>query len=125
MFSIDLPSGVSMAGRPLAVVADDDPDQRSALARHLTGCGYAVHEASDGPAALALIGELLPELALLRRTLDGCDGERIAALVPIVAPHTRVILTSSRPDLVTGDAFPVLRRPVDPGQLDRCLAAAA
>mgnify|MGYP001023284632 CR=1 FL=1 len=122
MFSIDMPAA---AERPRAVVADDDPGQRAALAQHLESCGYAVAEAPDGQRALVLIGELRPALALLRRTLDVCDGERIAVLLPIVSPHTRVILTSSRPDRVAGDAFPVLRRPVDLGLLDRCLAEAA
>ncbi|MGQ9364763.1 response regulator [Azospirillum sp. ST 5-10] len=124
MFSIDLPVGGAESGALRAVVADDDPAQRALLVRHLTERGYAVAEAADGDRALALIGEQEPALALLCRSMAPYDGDRVAAVARIVCPHTRIILTGGRAEPACDGALPVLPRPVDLEQLDRCLAEA-
>lgn len=122
MFSIDAPIRSPGAGGRHAVIADDDPDQRAALARHLADRGFSVAEADDGYQALSIIGEQAPSVALLRRRLVEDDGDRAAALASMLYPHTRIILTANHPDLVPdGSPFTVLVRPVDMSQLDRCL----
>ncbi|MBP2294031.1 response regulator [Azospirillum rugosum] len=126
MFSIEADIRAPAPGGRRAVVADDDPDQRAALARHLAGRGYTVSEAADGFAALSLIGAESPCLALLRRPAAEDDGDRggdrAAALACLLYPRTRIILTANAPDPAVGDSpFLVLPRPVDLDLLDRCL----
>lgn len=126
MFSIEADIRAPAPGGRRAVVADDDPDQRAALARHLEGRGYTVSEAADGFAALSLIGAESPCLALLRRPPAEDDGDRAAALACLLYPRTRIILTANAPDPAAGDSpFLVLPRPVDLELLDRCLADVA
>ena len=50
---------------PLILVADDVPANVAALEEQLTTLGYRVIAASDGPAALALCREFLPDLCIL------------------------------------------------------------
>lgn len=126
MFSIDADIRPPGFGGRRAVIADDDLDQRAALARHLAERGFTVSEAADGFEALSIIGAESPSVALLRRRLveddGGCDGDRAAALACMLYPRTRIILTANDPGLVPENSpFTVLPRPVDLALLDRCL----
>lgn len=122
MFSIDARIRAPGTGGRLAVVADDDLEQRAALVRHLADRGYTVAEANDGYEALSIIGREAPLLALLRRRLVEDDADRAAALARMLYPQTRVIITANHPELVPDEApFTVLTRPVDLRLLDRCL----
>lgn len=122
MFSIEARIRSPGFGGRRAVIADDDPEQRAALVRHLTGRGFAVSEAADGFDALSIIGEEAPSVALLRRRLVEDDSDRAAALAAMLYPRTRIILTANHPDLLPEDSpFTVLTRPVDLDLLDRCL----
>ena len=97
------------------------------LARMLKARGYEVTEAADGYEALAQIGRLHADLAVMRLRMDVYDGERAAMVARILYPHTRIILTSGLTEQsaeagsVTCEAFPLLHRPIDPALLDRCL----
>lgn len=122
MFSIEARITSPKSGGRRAVIADDDLDQRAALARHLAERGFAVSEVLDGFEALSIIGEEAPSVALLRRRLVEDDSERAAALASMLYPRTRIILTANHVDLVPEDSpFTVLPRPVDLALLDRCL----
>ena len=124
MFSIEARIRTPQPGGRRAVVADDDREQRATLARHLEARGFTVAEADDGYEALTIIGAEAPSVALLRRRMASYDGDRAAALARLLYPQTRIILTTSHPDLIAGDTpFPILLRPVDVTQLDRCLDA--
>lgn len=124
MFSIDADIHAPDTGGRRALVADDDPAQREALTRHLTQRGYRVSQARDGMDALTIIGAEAPQIALLQRAPNDDSGGRAAALATMLYPHTRIIVTANADDDAPGnEAFPVLRRPVNLDQLDRCLDA--
>jgi DNA-binding response OmpR family regulator len=129
VFSIDADIHAPDTGGRRALVADDDPTQREALIHHLTQRGYRVSQARDGMDALAIIGAEAPRIALLQRGPNDDAGERAAALAAMLYPHTRIIVTTNADapdDGALGDGpFPVLRRPVNLDQLDRCLDALA
>src|SRR5207248_2956839 len=59
---------------PLILVADDDPDIRELVAGHLERRGYSVMAAGDGEAALRLVLERLPQVAVLDVGMPGLDG---------------------------------------------------
>ncbi len=114
-----------------AVVADGDRGDRTELVDLLRRRGFDVIEVADGLEALDRIGNLAPQVALMRRDMPACDGERAALLARLLYPATRIILTTSRPPAYTpaytpdddpgAGIFPVLRHPFDPDQLDHCL----
>jgi two-component system, OmpR family, response regulator len=56
------------------LVIDDDPSIRQMVAYVLGDAGYHVTEASDGWAALELIGRQHPDLILLDMKMPGMDG---------------------------------------------------
>ena len=60
------------------LVVDDNTDAASTLADLLQLVGYEVRCAGDGEAALALLDDYVPELALLDIGLPGMDGYQLA-----------------------------------------------
>ena len=82
------------------VVADDHPLFREGLVRALTGSGLVevIGEAEDGPAALAMIKEHRPQVALLDHQMPGMDGVQVAAAVLRDELPTRVLLVSANND---------------------------
>ncbi|RJF83181.1 response regulator [Azospirillum cavernae] len=129
MFSIDADIHAPDTGGRRALVADDDPAQRDALTRHLTQRGYRVSQARDGMDALTIIGTEAPRFALLQRAPNDDSGERAAALAAMLYPHTQIIVTANadapNDGALEDGPFPVLRRPINLDQLDRCLDALA
>jgi CheY-like chemotaxis protein len=85
------------AGRTVLLV-DDDPLQRKLLRIHLTGLGYAVAEAADGAAALAVLGARAPPDAVLSDVLmpgmDGFDLCRAIRAEPRLAAVPVVLMSS-------------------------------
>jgi two-component system nitrate/nitrite response regulator NarL len=79
------------------VVGDDHPLFRDGVVRALTASGSidVVAEAQDGVAALALIREHGPQVALLDYRMPGLDGAQVAAAVRRDALPTRVLLISA------------------------------
>lgn len=82
------------------VVGDDHPLFRDGLVRALTsGDGIEViAEAPDGTAALQLITDLAPDVALLDYQMPGLDGGQVAAAVVRDGLPTRVLLVSAHDD---------------------------
>ena len=126
MLSIEAQIRMAAPAR-LAVVADDDLEQRAAVTLQLEALGFTVAQADDGYEALSIIGQRDPRVVLLRRRADSDDGERAAALARMLYPHTRVIMTAGPADAAQpgDDAFTVLTLPADARGLDRCLLEAA
>jgi two-component system, NarL family, nitrate/nitrite response regulator NarL len=79
------------------VVGDDHPLFRDGVVRALSSSGSidVVAEAEDGVAALALIREHGPQVALLDYRMPGLDGAQVAAAVRRDALPTRVLLISA------------------------------
>jgi DNA-binding response OmpR family regulator len=85
-------------GRPVVLVADDDPDILSLVALRLQRSGYDVLTAGDGEEALAAALEHGPDLALLDVMMPKLDGyevtERLRASDS--TRHMPVILLTAR-----------------------------
>jgi two-component system, NarL family, nitrate/nitrite response regulator NarL len=88
---------VSTGDKVRVVVGDDHPLFRDGVVRALTSSGYidVVAEADDGVAALALIREHTPRVALLDYRMPGLDGAQVAAAVRRDGLATRVLLISA------------------------------
>ncbi len=79
------------------VVGDDHPMFREGVVRALQSSGSidVIAEAGDGTAALALIRDHQPQVALLDYRMPGMDGAAVAAAVQRDALRTRVLLISA------------------------------
>lgn len=79
------------------VVGDDHPLFREGVVRALSTSGSVnvVGEAKDGSAALDLIKEHAPDVALLDYRMPGMDGAQVAAAVRSQELPTRVLLLSA------------------------------
>jgi len=67
----------SLAGTlvpPTVIVVDDEPMVREVVAAYLERDGMQVHEAADGPRALAWLEDHRPDLVVLDVMLPGTDG---------------------------------------------------
>jgi len=110
---------------PLVLVVDDVPDNVDILQMRLESQGYEVITAGDGEAALAIVRDLLPHVALLDIMMPKLDG--IATVKQLKAdaalPFIPVILVTARADAkdviagleAGGDDY--LTKPVDQSAL--------
>jgi two-component system, NarL family, nitrate/nitrite response regulator NarL len=82
------------------IVADDHGPYRDGIARGLQAAGLdVVASAEDGSAALELIRELRPDVALVDLRMPGTTGADVArALAKGVDVRTRVVIISARAD---------------------------
>lgn len=95
---------LSVARRLL--LADDDGELRSLLARILRKDGYDVVEAADGAATFLLLNESRlfggagrpPDAIITDVRMPGFDGLQLLARIHAVSPATPVILMSGFPD---------------------------
>jgi PAS domain S-box-containing protein len=117
--------------RRRVLVVDDNTDAADSLALLLRLAGQDVRAAYDGPSALALAGEFRPELVFLDIGMPGMDGYEVARRLrqqPGVDGLTLVALTGwgqeEDRDRSREAGFDLhLIKPVEPGALDRLLAA--
>ena len=113
------------------LVVEDDPDIRGSLVSILELDGYAVRAAADGPAALALLTEWGPDVALIDIGIPGLDGYEVARRIrsgPAAASMRLIALTGyGRPGdreaarLAGFDAH--LTKPFNPTELAAALAS--
>jgi signal transduction histidine kinase len=69
---------LSSAQAPRVLVVDDNEDAAETLALLLSADGYATRVAHDGPRALALVGDFVPDVAVLDIGLPVMDGYELA-----------------------------------------------
>jgi DNA-binding response OmpR family regulator len=70
-------SAVALDENPWAasiLVVDDEPQIRSLVSQYLTKQGYHVRVAQDGPTALAMVTEKLPQFVILDMYMPGMNG---------------------------------------------------
>lgn len=96
----DCPSRVTGPGREETILlAEDDPDVRSCLARTLRRAGYRVLTAVDGMEAVALHREHSRHvrLAVMDSVMPGCSGEKALATMRVLVPELRAVILSGYP----------------------------
>jgi two-component system, response regulator PdtaR len=82
--------------RPRVLVVDDHAMLREALAELLDQAGFeVVGEAGDGADAVALTGQLEPDVVLMDLRMPGLSGLDAAPLIKEVCPATQVVLLSA------------------------------
>jgi len=82
------------ADAPLVLVVDDDDTVTDVLARYLRRAGLRVRTAADGPTALALVAEVMPDLVILDLMLPGLDGIEVCRRLRAVSAVPVVMLTA-------------------------------
>jgi DNA-binding response OmpR family regulator len=89
---------VTRNGKPLILIADDDPDILSLVTLRLERCGYEVIGAGDGEQALAAAIARPPDLALLDVMMPKLDGYEVTARLRgnDATRHLPVILLTAR-----------------------------
>ena len=113
--------------RPVALVADDEPDVQELLSVLLTRAGYDVLRAGDGEEALRLARQHLPAVVVVdvrMPKLDGYQTTRALRADPATAGLKVVILTASvrdseRRQALAAGADLYLRKSVRRGDLAR------
>ncbi len=115
---------------PTVLVVDDDEAVRQSTAAILRGAGFGVLEAADGAAATWTLASEEVDVLLLDLHLCRVDG---TAVMDGLEQSSRVVIFSAFDHFdeaqVRGEfgpmVFECLRKPVDPRQLIRVVAAAA
>lgn len=80
-----------------ALIVDDHASFRRCASELLESEGYeVVGQAADGASAVALAGELEPELVLLDIQLPDIDGFAVAERLLAADPQLQIVLVSSR-----------------------------
>jgi two-component system CheB/CheR fusion protein len=82
---------VPAAGTKILVV-EDNADSREMLCAMLTHAGLECHEAPDGPSAIRLIDDVLPDVVILDVGLPEMDGLEVARRIRAHPRHARVHL---------------------------------
>jgi PAS domain S-box-containing protein len=79
---------IAELGKQRILVVDDNEDARGLLADILSQLGHDVRAAGDGPQALAIACEFIPDVAVLDIGLPGMDGYELAAQLRRALPAT-------------------------------------
>ena len=83
--------------RPSVLIVDDHDDFRASARALLELQGFdVVGDVEDGPAALAAVEQLRPDVVLLDVQLPGMDGFEVADRLAAIVGAPRVVLISSR-----------------------------
>lgn len=123
-----------MSVRPLALVAEDDPDIRALVSIRIAGLGFEVLAAANGDEALALALRHAPRIAVLDVCMPpGPDGLEVARRIRDsgVCPETAVIIltarvqTEDRAAAAQAGAVAYVQKPFSPGDLHDAVALAA
>lgn len=86
-------TAVQLNGRVL--ICDDEEGIRDILARLVRQAGYEAVEAANGPAALAAIRELPPDVLFLDIRMPGLDGIEVLRQARLLIPCLAVLMIST------------------------------
>jgi putative two-component system response regulator len=115
------PPSAPVSRRPRVLVADENEPSRSYLVRLLSGAGYVVDVATEGPSALSIIASGSADVVLLDANLPGLSGFEVCRrvkqevqtrLTPIVV-ITAGDSPSERVEGLDAGADDFLTKPVD------------
>lgn len=87
--------------RPTVVLADDNPQILQAVRRLLRSSFTVVGQAEDGEAALKVITDLHPLLAILDLSMPKIDGMEVARRLKTAQSSTKVVFLTS----ITGEDY--------------------
>jgi CheY-like chemotaxis protein len=107
----------------MILVVDDEPLVRSQISRALTELGYPVVEAESGEAALEIVRESPPQLAILDYVMPGMDGAETARAMAALRPDLPIIFSTGHGPLralrdAAGQEASVLEKPFTLTELD-------
>jgi two-component system OmpR family response regulator len=83
------------------LMIDDEPGIRRMVSRALSGAGFEVDCAADGPTGLAMASEGRHELVLLDLMLPGIDGVGVLRGLMAARPAQRVLVLSAIGDVTS------------------------
>ena len=104
------------------LLIEDNEQNRYLVTFLLQARGWEVVHAADGPAGLALAGDIAPALILLDIQLPGMDGYAVAralrtnpklAAIPVVAV-TSYAMSGDRERCIEAGCTGYLEKPIDP-----------
>jgi PleD family two-component response regulator len=86
--------------KALVLVVDDDPALRTIIATNLGLAGFRVATAGDGPSAIALLDEAVPDVVVLDVMMPMMDGYATLSKIRrhATASHVPVIVVTGRND---------------------------
>jgi signal transduction histidine kinase len=113
------------------LVVDDNPDIAAALAMLLSRRGHEVRVAADGPSALAVVQDFLPDVVFLDLGLPGMDGHEVGRRLRGLSGLERALIVALTGSSAEDDRQRSheagfdhhLVKPVDPEDIDRLLSA--
>ncbi|RJQ20038.1 MAG: sigma-54-dependent Fis family transcriptional regulator [Nitrospiraceae bacterium] len=108
---------------PVILVVDDEPLQRDILKTILDSEGYETHTAASGKEALAIAGNIQPDVVLTDLRMEGMDGIELLEAIPRKPVEPSIIIItahgtiSSAVEAVRKGAFDYLTKPLDKDSL--------
>jgi CheY-like chemotaxis protein len=80
------------------MVADDDSGFRAEVCGFLVDTGFQVTEAADGSEAVAIAGELDPDVVIMDLRMPRMDGIEATRRIKQVAPSVQVVMLTAYDD---------------------------
>ena len=110
----------------MILIVDDDAAVRATIGRAVAALGYAVREAADGPAALAVVREEGLSLVILDYLMPGMDGAEVAREIGAIDPDLPIVFSTGHAALralraAAGQDVQVLEKPFTLDELDALL----
>jgi len=114
----------------LVVVVDDEPGVADTIVAILEKSGFCAIASYRAETALELVTVVPPDLMIIDIGLPGINGLELAMIIEKEYPNCRVLLLTADPDTEEmvakarrqGHEFPVLMKPMYPGDLLSALA---
>ncbi|MBA3676117.1 MAG: response regulator [Sphingosinicella sp.] len=116
------------AGKPLALICDDDEMTLDLMTLHMERGGFDVMQAANGSIAIARLRERPPQIVLLDMVMPVTSGEEVLrhmrddpdlALIPVVVVTSRKSVRDAVSAFHNG-AVDFVPKPFDPDDLVRC-----